>query len=184
MRTLLCLALAGCVAPAPQYDCNMHPMGCVAPDGTQGACEPSGNCAFPDPSCGDTGLRYDETAAPGRGRVCVLSATGTSTVAPQPVSLGIALGWELTTPPQSITFDTEVNGTTVVPTLHWFTGFCPPEGPTELPSNKDTCANQAATRIDVAAQTPGPYCLVATSDNAGMVGLRVFPSTTPPACVR
>jgi hypothetical protein len=187
-RFLLLALVASCVNPASQFDCSKNPTtACVAADGTHGACQVSGNCAFPDPSCGDGGLRYDDTAGPGRSHICVLSPGGTTTVALQPISQPHALLFEITTPPQMITFDTEVQDTSVLVSLHWFTGFCPPASPTEAGSMPQTCGNQIVDRISVMVQTPGPYCLVATDDHpnnaSDAIGLRVFPSVTPPACI-
>lgn len=187
MKVALLLALASCVDTAPLFHCNPgDDAACVRSDGTPGTCAPTGNCAFPDPTCGAQGLRYDASAMPGRGGVCILSPDGASTTGLAPIDANHFLGFEMTTAPQPIVFDTEVNGTNKLVTLHWFASPCPPTS-TQEPAMTATCGNPLVARISVSADVPGTYCLVASDDNptpGDEIALRVFPNTSPPACTQ
>ena len=71
--TLLLTAWLGCV-PAPPYYCQDN-RACVSSDGTQGLCEPTGTCSFPDTSCAGSQRRYgagaSATACVPAGNQCI-----------------------------------------------------------------------------------------------------------------
>src|SRR5262249_4097539 len=128
---LAIVGLASCVTTADQYVCTPgDPSACVR-DGVQGLCEQSHNCSFPDPTCGAPGSRYDASAQLGRASVCVLSAAGPSVTQPQPIGQGEPLLFEITTPVQTIVFDTEAPGTMAHAKMTWFASTCPPTGAME-----------------------------------------------------
>jgi len=186
MRAALLVTLAACVNLADQYKCTPGAdTTCVAADGTQGQCEPTGNCAFPDNTCGDGGARYDATAQPGRAGVCELASTGATMTAPQPVGASQPLPFEIAfgapQVPQMLVVDTAGPGTAAEDVaLHWFAGACPPTGP-EQQVQLQACMAPGAVRLVVGIPAAGVYCILATAD-AGQISLRVFPqagSSTP-----
>jgi hypothetical protein len=187
IRAAAVLVLGACVSVSPEYRCTPGSnAACVDEHGARGRCELSGNCSFPDPTCGDQGFRYDDSAHAGRTKICVLSTSGPSMTAAQEIGSTHILAFELTSPAQMFVFDTEVQGTDTHVSLHWFASTCPPSG-SEQPATPQGCSNGIVTRISVTAPGTGPYCLVAADEltvPTGHVGLRVFPSTSgsAPGC--
>jgi hypothetical protein len=180
------LAIAGCVDVAPEFNCAPGGSACVDSQGHQGRCEASGNCSFADDTCGMGGLRYDASAAPGREGICVLAASSPSVTAAQPLGSNHVIAFEITTPAQTVVFDTEAPGTGIVASLHWFAGPCPAMS-AEQASTTETCSVEVARRISVVVDTAGPFCLVAAADDpmqSGDVALRVFPGVSAPSCSR
>lgn len=64
------LALAGCVPREPGFQCTSTAQ-CVAGDGSQGMCEPSGYCSFADATCAESGRRYGEAVPEEHRGQCV-----------------------------------------------------------------------------------------------------------------
>ena len=184
----LALALASCVDASSEFHCDPgNDAACIDDHGARGHCELSGNCSFPDATCGAPGSRYDRTAQPGRQGICVLSPSAFSATDPQPIDAMHPAEFEITTGTQVIVFDTEQPGTSVPVTLHWFTGTCPPTTLTEAAKSPQSCGDAIVSRITATAASPGPYCVVATDDSGpGGVALRVFPQTagTAPSCLQ
>jgi len=186
MRALVITGLAACATPAPAFQCMPgNDAACIADDGTQGVCELTGNCAFPDNACGAGAYRYDASAQPGRGGICELSDAGPTMTALVPITAGHNVMFEIATGmPSDVVFDTEVPGTTHPFSLHWFGTACPPSSPTESLSMPIGCA-PPVTSIHVTTGS-GPFCLVIADDQAAQdqVGLRVFPNTASAMCAQ
>ena len=186
-RALVYFVLAGCVDVAPQFQCQLgDDSACIDANGSHGRCETSGNCSFPDPSCGDQGFRYDASAQPERVGVCVLSPATPSSTQPQLIGPTHTLAFEITTPPQALVFDTGAPGTdTMSLSLHWFLGSCPsPNAESAMPQG---CASPTTKRILVDVGASGTYCLVVADDASlpqAHVALRTFPGGAAPTCLQ
>ncbi len=70
LAALVALAAACGCDSAPGYLCLSNAQ-CIDSDGTQGICEASEYCSFPDSSCTDSNERYDSSAGAGLANSCV-----------------------------------------------------------------------------------------------------------------
>ena len=189
-RALVAMMFGACVSAAPSYTCMQgDPNACVSAAGAHGTCEASGNCSFPDASCGANGSRYDASAAPGRAGLCIALAVPMQTFSVPPQQLGATrtIMVEVHNPgTQVVAFDDLGPGTDTAVGLGFAAGPCPPTNVTPA-ANPGTGCGQPFARFTVSPlQGPNVYCLVAgdgPSGPDGHVALNVYPSIASlPSC--
>jgi hypothetical protein len=180
LRLALLALVSGCVDVASQFTCTL---GDNAACGADGRCEASRNCSIADPTCGEHGFRYDASADPDRVGVCVLSSMDMTMTEPQPIDPQHPVAFEISTA-QPIAFDTLLPTTDVPATLLLFAGGCP-RTMHPIGMSQRCGMTQSASRLVVGVMSPSTLCIVATDDvaTAGHIALRIFPGTTPPACI-
>ena len=174
------VALAGCVNVASQFTCTEDAQ-CVGSG--SGRCEASGNCSFPDATCGNGGYRYD-TSAGSRAGVCVIAdgvvqvdidfSHATTHIDTNCAIQGdAALEFELTlSTAQTIVVDTPG----IVSEIVVYTGTCPPAMP-QSGMCPATCGSEGLT---VEVLDVGTYCIVAEQAGSTTTGLlRLFPIDGP-----
>jgi hypothetical protein len=180
-RIVLVVALASCIDVAPEFTCATD-----AECGGAGRCEASGNCSFPDATCGSAGNRYDASAG-ARAGVCVL-ADQVSQIAvdfaqvsgPALNACGVSgsrdISFELTiAAAQTIVVDSPGVTTTVA----IYTGTCPPSASSDAMCSDSPCNGDTYGRT---AQIlgAGTYCIVAEQTGTATSGMvRVFPINGP-----
>ncbi len=179
IRALL-LALVTCTACVQVTNIYTCTSDAQCTGGAQGRCEPSGNCSFPDATCGSDGYRYDPSSG-ARAGVCVLAdevveADLDFTHASDQVASNCSndtadVEFELSiASQQTIAFDTPGAGATIAV----YSGSCPPATPsagmcTDMPCN-DPIYERNVQTLD-----PGTYCIVAEESGSTTGTLRVFP---------
>ena len=178
IRGALLIALgASCVHVADVYTCTTDAQ-CTG--AAQGRCEPTGNCSFPDSTCGTDGYRYDPSAG-ARANVCVLADevvqadldfTGASDQVASNCSSDTAdIEFELSiASQQTIAFDTPGAGATIAV----YAGSCPPATPSAGMCTTMPC-NDPIYERNVQTLDPGMYCIVAEQTGSTSGSLRVFP---------